>query len=853
MKNFNLFIVLVLGILSSVMKAQAQLGNGLDPSPSSVTTTYTDDTRARVTSIGASSGGSVTLNIDHSVGTWRGAVSGVPVQKVLIILMAQTGLPPYPTRNWQIADLQIAGSGSLTVSNFAHTNWCTSSSPTCKIQVIRVPQYSNVTLNTGGVLTCSPWDGYTGGVVCFLANGTLTFNTGGKIDVSAKGFSNANTQGQGGIGASAPAAPALNGGMPAAQGNNGNRIVFPFFSKGQCVSPATSGGNSGTGGFKTPGSSGVAGDLPETRQSLPQPLPPKLLFLGKGGKKGDGGKGGDAGGSGSNGGNGGMPATLAGGTGVSGTNGGNGGNGGTGGGIIIVLAGNVSVPSMGKYIDISGTPGNAGLTALPTFSPATGGNGSNGGNATPCIGYGAGGIKGQRGDGAAGGSGGGGGSIGSFSIRVLAGGINNLAKTHVIYNAGAGGAGGSGQNPPSAPGVDGQDGCPETIMCGATVCTKKVYTPYRCACYEAYRVLGDMDVATDYGSYIKYTRSAASGPVYSKKNPSIMISKNPADYYCLYYKCSKLLMAFEDAGTPITPVMRPKCTPPNNPITIYNEQKANLYWCKLADDPCSACDVMHSGYYADIMSMRSSIISNTTTGSVTDASTSLTHNFGWTRFGNNGITASPDWRFQYADIGSLAIAGNGQLTDQLNPGLICKKACEPFRMEWIDLYSYYPCSCPAAGGGTGGTSGGPQPSLEVYPDLPYIPALWDNPKKGDDGTPGEPGEADDSYFESGNFTGGEDGLSELVGINELSAAGKFFAVAPNPTGNQLSVLVTDAGNMDKVDIKILDITGKLVFEKQACSVTNKVIVQDISRLQPGTYFISITGTQTSEILKFVKQ
>lgn len=53
-----------------------------------------------------------------------------------------------------------------------------------KVQLIRVPFFTDVTVNTS--LTCLPWDGEKGGVLVFNVNNTLTLNQ--NIDVSGKGF-----------------------------------------------------------------------------------------------------------------------------------------------------------------------------------------------------------------------------------------------------------------------------------------------------------------------------------------------------------------------------------------------------------------------------------------------------------------------------------------------------------------------------------------------------------------------------------------------------------------------------------------------------------------------------------------
>ncbi|HEX5750797.1 MAG TPA: Ig-like domain-containing protein [Archangium sp.] len=53
-------------------------------------------------------------------------------------------------------------------------------------QVIRVPEYTNVTIASTGIITAPAWDGSTGGIVAFLANATV--NNNGVITASALGF-----------------------------------------------------------------------------------------------------------------------------------------------------------------------------------------------------------------------------------------------------------------------------------------------------------------------------------------------------------------------------------------------------------------------------------------------------------------------------------------------------------------------------------------------------------------------------------------------------------------------------------------------------------------------------------------
>jgi hypothetical protein len=52
----------------------------------------------------------------------------------------------------------------------------------------RVPQYTDVTIQSGGLLTASSWDGSKGGVLAFYVTGTTTVSSGGSITMSAKGY-----------------------------------------------------------------------------------------------------------------------------------------------------------------------------------------------------------------------------------------------------------------------------------------------------------------------------------------------------------------------------------------------------------------------------------------------------------------------------------------------------------------------------------------------------------------------------------------------------------------------------------------------------------------------------------------
>ncbi|MSP54468.1 MAG: hypothetical protein EXR69_02500 [Myxococcales bacterium] len=61
------------------------------------------------------------------------------------------------------------------------------------VQVVRVPQYTDVTVATGGVLNAPVWDGATGGILAFRATGTVTVDSGGLIEVDEAGYAAGET------------------------------------------------------------------------------------------------------------------------------------------------------------------------------------------------------------------------------------------------------------------------------------------------------------------------------------------------------------------------------------------------------------------------------------------------------------------------------------------------------------------------------------------------------------------------------------------------------------------------------------------------------------------------------------
>lgn len=57
-----------------------------------------------------------------------------------------------------------------------------------RTEVIRVPRYTSLTVNNGGVLTGDPWNGSVGGILAVEVENATVVNTGGQVDMTGKGF-----------------------------------------------------------------------------------------------------------------------------------------------------------------------------------------------------------------------------------------------------------------------------------------------------------------------------------------------------------------------------------------------------------------------------------------------------------------------------------------------------------------------------------------------------------------------------------------------------------------------------------------------------------------------------------------
>lgn len=80
--------------------------------------------------------------------------------------------------------LSVSGGNTINLN----CNLTNSYTATGHVQIIRIPRFTDLTLNAGSAIEPSLWDGNVGGVVALEVNGNLTINAGGSISASGFGF-----------------------------------------------------------------------------------------------------------------------------------------------------------------------------------------------------------------------------------------------------------------------------------------------------------------------------------------------------------------------------------------------------------------------------------------------------------------------------------------------------------------------------------------------------------------------------------------------------------------------------------------------------------------------------------------
>jgi len=115
--------------------------------------------------------------------------SGIEEGDEILVYIAQENwenMSSHLAGYYQFSRIEKISGDTLTLKDSLNSYFTVVEAP-YKIQVIRVPNYNNVTVMAKGTFTCDAWDGITGGILVFRAR-SLTVDANGEIDVSGKGY-----------------------------------------------------------------------------------------------------------------------------------------------------------------------------------------------------------------------------------------------------------------------------------------------------------------------------------------------------------------------------------------------------------------------------------------------------------------------------------------------------------------------------------------------------------------------------------------------------------------------------------------------------------------------------------------
>ncbi|PSR12187.1 MAG: hypothetical protein DA408_06605 [Bacteroidetes bacterium] len=98
------------------------------------------------------------------------------------------------------------------------------------------------------------------------------------------------------------------------------------------------------------------------------------------------------------------------------------------------------------------------------------------------------------------------------------------------------------------------------------------------------------------------------------------------------------------------------------------------------------------------------------------------------------------------------------------------------------------------------------------------------------------------------------GFEAPVGTEDLPAleAAKV-TIAPNPVQSRLNITFDLAATAQRVDVGLMDITGKVIQTYQYEQVLNQTVEIDVNALPAGTYFIGIASPEGFRAEKIIKQ
>jgi len=161
--------------------------------------------------------------------------------------------------NWELAEVTSVPNGTSITVDCPLTNSYTAAGRT---QIVRIPRYSSLTINNGGVITCTPWNGTIGGICVIEVENNTIINAGGAINTSGNGFRGGALDAVTTFGAYlVSASTSSNDGAEKGEGIAGFQADYDAFGGRYCKSAPANGGGGGNA-QNAGGAGGANGGIP---------------------------------------------------------------------------------------------------------------------------------------------------------------------------------------------------------------------------------------------------------------------------------------------------------------------------------------------------------------------------------------------------------------------------------------------------------------------------------------------------------------------------------------------------------------------------------------------------------------
>lgn len=95
-----------------------------------------------------------------------------------------------------------------------------------------------------------------------------------------------------------------------------------------------------------------------------------------------------------------------------------------------------------------------------------------------------------------------------------------------------------------------------------------------------------------------------------------------------------------------------------------------------------------------------------------------------------------------------------------------------------------------------------------------------------------------------------DPCSSALQTSEISSKGSF-TIFPNPTSNVVNIRLDEITRSERINVKIYDLAGKIVFSQNNFEANHKDVTLRIERLVAGVYFISVESNGNMATKKLI--